>query len=386
MSPDTPILFIGLSGYAYPHTRVRCYHFAEGLSKLGMSTSVLSYKDDLGKQFSEADMYELRDRKKLWLNIKALPKLFFNRKTLFYLQKIHYHSAMPYLCYRLKNQPYIFDYDDYDIPLPCIFNRPSLNQFFFKTSNYETMTEMVAKNAVACVASSHFLVEYLSKFNNRVVYIPTGVDTHQFTLPPLAPSLIKEGAKGGGLVFIWTGVVWGEPILENIKFMLECFSELTKKYSNIELRIVAGGRWLPQVEELLKTQYAGQPIQICPWVEHQKMPEFLQNADIGLLPLIQDTLWTKSKSPTKLFEYLSTGLPVVASPTGEINYVLKDGETGLLAKDKKEFIQKMELLIQNPQLQKTLGENARRKVEEEYSLDILSKKLYDFLSQLSIQF
>lgn len=378
MSPDTPILFIGLSGYAYPHTRVRCYHFADGLRKLGMKTSVLSYKDDLGKQFSEADMYELRDRKKLWLNIKAFAKLFFKRKTLFYLQKIHYHSAMPYLCYRLKSQPYIFDYDDYDIPLPCIFNRPSLNQFFFKTSNYETMTEMVAKNAVACVASSHFLVDYLSKFNKRVVYIPTGVEADKFI-----PAMNRK--PNDKLIFIWTGVVWGETILENIKFMLECFSELSKKYSNIELHMVAGGRWLPQVEELLKTQYTAVPIQICPWVEHQKMPEFLQKADIGLLPLIQDTLWTKSKSPTKLFEYLSTGLPVVASPTGEINYVLKDGETGLLAKEKNEFIQKMELLIQNPQLRKSLGENARRKVEEEYSQEILSERLYEFLCQLPIQ-
>ncbi len=377
MSPDTPILFIGLSGYGYPHTRVRCYHFAEGLHKLGMNTSVLSYKDDLEKQFSEADMYELRDRNKLWLNIKAFPKLFFKHKTLFYLQKIHYHSAMPYLCYRLKNQPYIFDYDDYDIPLPCIFNRPSLNQFFFKTSNYETMTEMVAKNAVACVASSHFLVDYLSKFNSRVAYIPTGVESDKFT-----PAVNKH--PHDKLIFIWTGVVWGEPIFENVRFMFDCFAELTKKYSHLELRLVAGGRWLPQVEELIKTQYAGQPIRLCPWVEHQKMPDFLRDADIGLLPLIQDTLWTKSKSPTKLFEYLATGLPVVASPTGEINYVLKEEETGLLAKDKNEFVRKMELLIQNPQLRIILGQNARKKIEQEYSLDVLSKKLYDFLLQVPI--
>ncbi|HXK92871.1 MAG TPA: hypothetical protein PKV38_04230, partial [bacterium] len=58
------ILFIGHNGYGYPHTRVRCYHFARVLATMpDIETAVLSFRDDLAPHKSEAAMYEnLRDR------------------------------------------------------------------------------------------------------------------------------------------------------------------------------------------------------------------------------------------------------------------------------------------------------------------------------------
>ena len=74
-------VFIGINGYDFPYTRVRCFHFAEELQKLGMETEVLSYRDHLAPQYSGIEMLNLGDREKLRLNFKAFLKLFKSPKA-----------------------------------------------------------------------------------------------------------------------------------------------------------------------------------------------------------------------------------------------------------------------------------------------------------------
>ncbi len=87
------VIFIGLSGYEYSFTRVRCYHFAEILKKYGIKTDILSFKDHLTPETTEAGMFATRIDKKLWLTTKALKKLWKEKNAIFYIQKIHYNAA-----------------------------------------------------------------------------------------------------------------------------------------------------------------------------------------------------------------------------------------------------------------------------------------------------
>ena len=106
------VVFIGLSGYDYPHTRVRCYNFARQLALYDdFSTRVISFRDHLSN-LSEVEVYEARDRQKITMMLKALPKIFPRANTLFYIQKAHYNAALPYLLYRLGFNNFVFDYDD----------------------------------------------------------------------------------------------------------------------------------------------------------------------------------------------------------------------------------------------------------------------------------
>lgn len=113
-----------------------------------------------------------------------------------------------------------------------------------------------------------------------------------------------------------------------------------------------------------------------------KIPEYLGRVDIGLLPLIQDTQFNKAKSPTKLFEYMAMRKPIVSSDIGEASRIIQDGYNGLLAKDKKEFIIKMEELIRDNNLRQKLGRNARRTVDKDYSLAVLGKRLFEILREV----
>ncbi len=369
------IIFIGVNGYQIPYTRVRCYHFANVLREYGMKTKVLSYQEHLSPQYNGVQILHLSDKEKFRLNLKALWSLFRERNAVFYIQKVHYHSAMPFLLSRLGKNRFILDYDDWDIDRSHFFKRSYLNRLFFGCDGAEEITGRVASKAAGCVASSKYLYHLLLRYNKNVSYIPTGADTEEFK-PCQAVSRNK-------ITFVWTGQVWGRVVYDNILYIMACFFEVCRQYGNIRLRIIAGGDSMPSVKEYIRSNYPRLDIEVIDWVNPQDMPAYLSDTDIGLLPLIADDnneLWMKSKSPTKLFEYMAMGLPTIASSVGEAEFVIENGRDGFLVRDKEEFIERMKLLIKDRQLRIRMGRLAREKAERDYSLKVLGRRLFDFVS------
>ena len=370
------VLFIGHNGYGYPHTRVRCYHFARVLAQYpGMETAVLSFRDDLAPHKSEGDIYLLRDREKLILTLKALAKLVRERETIFYIQKAHFHSAASFFLHRLGICPYfIFDYDDYDIPLSNFFSRGIWNRIFFGSNQWDEITYRLIANAKGCVAASHYLIDFMQKHNQEVAYIPTGVDTDIFT-----PSTTKPMQP---LTFLWNGLVWGEPVYKNVLYLFKAFSLVHKELPSYRIQIIGGGEWWQRMKEKIQSDYAFIPVEWHDWVAPQEMPMLIRNADVGLLPTDGNDEWLQSKSPTKLFEYMASGLPVVASGTGEAVYVQDHGKTGFLANGYEEFAETIVQLAKDSSLRLEMGKKARNLIETNFSLPILGKNLYNFIQKI----
>lgn len=366
------ITFIGISGYELPHTRVRCYHFARILKeKHGFDTEVLSYKQDLAKNLSEEEMWNLDLCSRINLNLKAY-KALKNEKRLIYLQKIHYHSASTILLNRYRNYPYVFDYDDYDIELSVFFQNHWINKFVFGTSNYLQATKRISENASTCIAASHFLKDFLAQWNSKTFLVPTGMDSDRFPC--------KEYRNNDNIVKLgWVGIVWGEQIYHNVLFILEVFEKVYKECQNTELVLVGGGIFMKYVKNCINTIYSDLPISIIPQVKYEEVPSLLQSFDIGLFPLIQQSPWAWSKSPTKVFEYLSSGLAVVASNNGEVSYLIEDGLTGFKANDLDEFVEKTINLVRDKDLRVRIGKNASLVAINEYSLNALDKNLVSVL-------
>jgi len=383
------IIFIGHSGYQYPHVRIRCYHFASVLKKMGMETEVLSFKDHLlPPQYSEETMYALRDRRKIQLTLKAFLRLLGEKGNIFYVQKLLFHAAIPFLLSRLGRNRYILDCDDWDAQYGTLYKSRELNRFFFDIparsdsygniapEDYNKVLMKYAGEALGCVVSSHSLLDIMSKVNDRTFYVPTGVDDEKFN----NNSTKKDGNT---ITFSWTGIVWGEVIFDNMLFLLHCFSALRSKYPNIRLKILGGGQYMGRVKQVVESVYNNDGIEVLGTIKADEVPQFLSGIDIGVVPLIQaNDLWVNSKSPTKLFEFMASGKPVIASRTGENVYVIDDGKDGFLASGKDEFLKKMEMLITDEKLRKDMGEKAREKIVNNYSLNVLGKKLYSVISEL----
>lgn len=362
------IIFITREGYRLPGARIRCYNFAREIAKYGIDVEVLSFSDTLGaKDGEEESQMGLKER--IIYNWKVFKKLIKDKESILYIQRFNYHSFAPYLVHLFNKNRIILDLDDWEIR-----EDPKYYFGFYPSSKAHYLIRQIAKRSIFCIAASRFLEGFISEFNKKVYYIPSGVDTELFK-----PSL--NGLSDKEIVFSWIGTFHKKEYIENIKFALDYFSILRKEYNYIYFDIVGGGIYQKALIDIVN-RFNDSNIRFKDWIFPDRIPEYLSTIHIGLLPVAENTKFNQAKSPTKLFEYMAMARPTVSSNIGESPHIIKDGDNGFLANTKEEFIEQMQTLIENRNLRQQIGEKARQTVEENYSLKILGERLHEILKKL----
>jgi glycosyltransferase involved in cell wall biosynthesis len=118
------------------------------------------------------------------------------------------------------------------------------------------------------------------------------------------------------------------------------------------------------------------------WSEEVEIPT-IQQFDIGLYPL-PDELWIHGKSGLKALQYMACGIPTVATKVGEaIQRVVTDKEDGFLVYSADEWLSALKNLIENPELRKSMGQKARKKVVDFYSIDSNKNKYLEILNSVA---
>jgi len=215
--------------------------------------------------------------------------------------------------------------------------------------------------------SRHVLVEneqnrqFASHFCPNVSVITGPIDTERY--------VPRESRKSNfsSIVIGWIGGPSTTPylgILEN------AFRNLSQKYSQIVIELIGAAE--------LKVE--GVQIVIKKW-DYESEVSNLQNFDIGIMPL-PDNEWTRGKGGYKLLQYMACGIPCVASPVGVNADIIQDGFNGFLARSEEEWIEKLSLLIESPDLRQKMGENGRIIAEERYSI---KANIHRFLNALGLK-
>jgi glycosyltransferase involved in cell wall biosynthesis len=102
------------------------------------------------------------------------------------------------------------------------------------------------------------------------------------------------------------------------------------------------------------------------------------SADIFIHPTHEDCF------PLVLLESMQFGLPIIATDEGAISEIVEYGKTGFLVpkRNVNALAEKIELLMVNKELRKSMGIASRKKYEQEYTIANFEKRFTSIINQI----
>ena len=197
---------------------------------------------------------------------------------------------------------------------------------------------------------------YQSYLDKKAVYIPNCLDS--------AP---KKTSKLDMTNIISVGRLSKEKGFDDL---LRLFKKLTFKYPEWRLNIIGDGMERNNLLDLAKELKLGDKVIFHGYQDKESINELLCDSSIYVM-----TSHTESFGLV-LIEAMSAGVPCLAYTSAQgANEIISDGVDGYLIKDRNEdeMIEKISDLINDENLRKSLGKNAKAK-SKEYSGDIVLEK------------
>lgn len=251
------------------------------------------------------------------------------------------HSMLEYLRLKLRGKNFIWAIDDDYLTIPE-WNGNSL------TEDTKEFHELVTGFADSIIVSTEYLK---SKFRRSDVYVcPNFVDLTKF-------STVKSTDEK--ITILWQGSPTHK---EDVEIAIPALAHVLSKYPDRVTVVMFGGTFPVELSKYLYSNLIIEPaVKITEY--HSKLIEI--NPDITIAPLV-DCEFNRSKSNLRVLEGWASNSAVLASNV-EPYKCITTGYTGLLANNKDEFIDQLELLVQNDLLRETLSNNGRICVENTYS-------------------
>ena len=111
---------------------------------------------------------------------------------------------------------------------------------------------------------------------------------------------------------------------------------------------------------------------------------YFEQADIFVFP----TYYHNETFGLVNLEAMQYGLPIISTNEGAIPDLVEDGVNGFIIpkKDAKTLANKIEFLINNPDICKEMGKNGRKRFEDKYTLDIFEQNYVKTMQQIITDF
>ncbi len=193
----------------------------------------------------------------------------------------------------------------------------------------------------------------------KIVLIPNGVDTDRYR-PHRDPRLRKElGIPDDAFV---VGAVGRLDPVKNNTGLIRAFAQLAQRAGPARLVIVGDGPERARLAAAIR-DLTGTP---CPVLTGYRsdVDRFYGVFDVFVLNSVAEGM------SNTLLEAMSSGLSIVCTPVGESRRMITDGETGIFVPvgDDAGLAERLMTCFLAPDLRSRHGANARRRVEEAYSL------------------
>ncbi|HEV7334084.1 MAG TPA: glycosyltransferase family 4 protein [Flavisolibacter sp.] len=203
----------------------------------------------------------------------------------------------------------------------------------------------ICKWAYKVSVGNRYLGEYAARYNQRVVYNPTCVDTQRKYVPVVS-------TEEHPVTIGWTGSHSTLPCLSPI---LPVIKKLQQAHT---FRFMVICDRSPSFDNIAVT--------FQPWQSVTEISN-LSQFDIGIMPLEKDA-WSEGKCGFKIIQYMALGIPALASPVGVNKEIIDHGINGYLCETEEEWECYLTELLFDCEKRKSFGGHGRKKIEARYSV------------------
>lgn len=210
---------------------------------------------------------------------------------------------------------------------------------------------------------------------NKILVAPDGVDLEKFDL-----KITKEEArKKTGLpqdkkIIMYSGSLYLYD-WKGIDVFLEAAKILPEDY----LVVLVGGA--PDEVAKIKKEYSGNNLLLVGRRRHEEIPSYLKSADVLVLPNKKgDKISEKYTSPLKLFEYMASGVPIVASSLPSIREILNEHNAVMVESNNPETLARgIKKIIEDRILAEKIARQAFFEVQN-FTWQKRDKNIIDFIN------
>jgi glycosyltransferase involved in cell wall biosynthesis len=335
-------------------SRVRFYQYIPYLQTHGVEVIVSPFFTDVyvkrlytGQAVSKIDVLKAYIKRFLVLAGSARYDLLWIEKELFPWLPAWFESLLS-----LLKIPYVVDYDD------AVYHRYDMHPSPLVRRLLGRKIDRVMHHAALVIVGNEYLAERASQAGvRRVEILPSVVDVESYRT--------KEAATGLPFRIGWIGSPVTAPYLEGV------VEALTKLSHEMDIHItLIGAKEVSPFKNIPTTSHS--------WSEELER-SIGEMFDIGIMPLI-DGPFERGKCGYKLVQYMAAGLPVIASPIGVNNQIVRPGENGYLAASPTEWLDAFRKLGSDTGLRLKMGKTGRQQAEQLYNLSVTAPRLLDLLS------
>lgn len=205
----------------------------------------------------------------------------------------------------------------------------------------------------------------------RSVITYAGVNVREVTDEEIELFCSKHRIGREATILLAQGMTAHPQKADGLKLLIRAIQVLKEKYPNILLIATREGKYSEDVKTF--AHMAGV----------EEMIVFTGNIGNPYIPLALCNVYThislSDGLPMALLEAMSMGKPIVATDIGGIPEAIINGQNGILVASEFEIIaEKIDWLLQNPDIASDLGRQAKKTVEEQFTWEQATDRFWQF--------
>ncbi|MEH7609540.1 glycosyltransferase family 4 protein, partial [Priestia megaterium] len=278
---------------------------------------------------------------------------------------------------KLKKVPHVFDVRDIWPNVAVEIGEITKNSKTYKLMSL--VEKFIYKNSSMLTVVTKGKKETLIRNGvekKKITLISNGFD-EEFLTFPIDQHIAGKYELSNKFNLLYAGIIG---IAQGIDLIIEA-AESLKSYSHIQFVLVGTGVELEKIKKLVKEKglsnvvFAGEQ-------PHINIRSFLHYSHISLVPLKSNAL--KDSVPTKLYEALGVGKPVILSASGDSEEVVKEAQGGLVVKpgDVNELVKAIKKLYEDEIFYNRCIEMSEKYIIDNYSRKSIAKILENELKLL----